>query len=131
MFANSLQLNIGIIAACASFLKPLLGRLLKLNSTAPQHTSDYHYNRSGRTGAMGASGSRTLGTNNMGNDYEIELQTKTGVTVGASAGRSSAEDGHGDPATSDTNSEQVILKKGKNPGGIIATREFTVQYDDK
>lgn len=80
---------------------------------------------------MGASGSRTLGTNNMGNDYEIELQTKTGVTVGASAGRSSAEDGHGDPATSDTNSEQVILKKGKNPGGIIATREFTVQYDDK
>ncbi|KAK1638546.1 hypothetical protein BDP81DRAFT_305116, partial [Colletotrichum phormii] len=32
-FWQNLQLNIGIIAACASYLKPLFGRLLKINSS--------------------------------------------------------------------------------------------------
>lgn len=47
--AHSLQLNIGIVAACASFLKPLVGRLLKINSTIGYSYPSNQYHRSGRT----------------------------------------------------------------------------------
>ncbi|KAK1975023.1 hypothetical protein LZ30DRAFT_536072, partial [Colletotrichum cereale] len=39
-FWQNLQLNIGIIAACASFLKPLFGGMLKLNSSVAYYRND-------------------------------------------------------------------------------------------
>ncbi|KAJ3945875.1 uncharacterized protein N0V96_004221 [Colletotrichum fioriniae] len=54
---TSLQLNIGIIAACASYLKPLFGRLLKINSSVDYYPSNERYGRSGQA-PLGAGASR-------------------------------------------------------------------------
>jgi hypothetical protein len=66
-FWENMQLNIGIMAACASFLKPLVGRLLKLNSTAGGYSSypssgGRYYNRSGRTPMGGGTGGGNIGS---------------------------------------------------------------------
>ncbi|KAL2255685.1 hypothetical protein VTK26DRAFT_2895 [Humicola hyalothermophila] len=85
-FWENLQLNIGIIAACASFLKPLVGRILKINSTfAYSYQSGGAYARSGRT----PMGLQTIGSKYAGGgrrprraadgshvDDEFELHTK-------------------------------------------------------
>ncbi|OBT61571.1 hypothetical protein VE03_08942 [Pseudogymnoascus sp. 23342-1-I1] len=63
---ENLQLNIGIIAACASFLKPLVGRFLKINSSAGYYASSQQYNRSGRTPLSGGIGGSNAYTNNKG-----------------------------------------------------------------
>lgn len=39
---SSLQLNLGIIAACASCLRPLVGRILRLNSTSDNSYTHHH-----------------------------------------------------------------------------------------
>ncbi|TQN64170.1 hypothetical protein CSHISOI_11273, partial [Colletotrichum shisoi] len=126
--ANSLQLNVGSIAACASFLKPLFGRLLKLNSSVAYYPSDPHYNRSGQM-PLGAGGSR-------GNAYvagrrasipldrslhdEFEMHTKHDLGGGEPRtkssqtpleGWSSAEATYGYALSWDTNSEEVILQQ--------------------
>ncbi|KAK4154633.1 hypothetical protein C8A00DRAFT_32589 [Chaetomidium leptoderma] len=88
-FWQNLQLNIGLIAACASFLKPLVGRLLKLNSSAAGYSypSNNQYNRSGRT-PMGVEtigsrypankkrGGRADRSRGMDEEDEYELHTK-------------------------------------------------------
>ncbi|KAK8071365.1 Integral membrane protein [Apiospora hydei] len=74
-----LQLNIGIIAACAQFLRPLLGRVLKLNSTSAKSYPQYNPEGRGKYGlqTIGSSAPnkrRTrLGSHNVD---EFELQTK-------------------------------------------------------
>ncbi|KZL65600.1 integral membrane protein [Colletotrichum incanum] len=89
-FCQNLQLNIGIIAACASFLKPLLECLFKIKSSVASDTRDLDYNRSNQT-PFGAGASR-------GNAYpasrkkkislerslydELELCTKHDLCVG-------------------------------------------------
>ncbi|TIC93577.1 hypothetical protein CH35J_009223 [Colletotrichum higginsianum] len=146
-FWQNLQLNVGIIAACASFLKPLFGRLLKINSSAAYYPSDPHYNRSGQT-PLGAGGSR-------GNAYaagrrasipldrslhdEFEMHTKHDLgggeprTKGSQTpleGRSSAEATYGYALSSDANSEEVILQQ-KGVHGIVCKRDFSVKYSSK
>ncbi|KAK6213793.1 hypothetical protein QIS74_09795 [Colletotrichum tabaci] len=146
-FWQNLQLNVGIIAACASFLKPLFGRLLKLNSSAAYYPSDPHYNRSGQT-PLGAGGSR-------GNAYaagrrasipldrslhdEFEMHTKHDLGDGEPRikgsqtpleGRSSAEATYGYALSSDANSEEVILQQ-KGVHGIVCKRDFSVKYSSK
>lgn len=150
---HSLQLNIGIIAACASFLKPLVGRLLKINTSAGYYPSgQYAYGRSGRTPLGTNPGSRTNNKRRtgMGQD-DFELHTKSEVTVGergvsVSPGttrvqgtRSRTSDLHPDGgmyasegnAHSDANSEEIILQKPEPSHGIMMRRDFTVEYGQK
>ncbi|TDZ20098.1 hypothetical protein Cob_v007164 [Colletotrichum orbiculare MAFF 240422] len=51
-FWGFLQLNLGIIAACAPALKPLVGRALKISSSRRYNSNDLYENRypTGRTG---------------------------------------------------------------------------------
>ncbi|GJC99442.1 hypothetical protein ColKHC_08268 [Colletotrichum higginsianum] len=137
-FWQNLQLNVGIIAACASFLKPLFGRLLKINSSAAYYPSDPHYNRSGQT-PLGAGGSR-------GNAYaagrrasipldrslhdEFEMHTKHDLGATPLEGRPSAEATYGYALSSDANSEEVILQQ-KGVQGIVCKRDFSVKYSSK
>lgn len=103
----SLQLNIGIIAACASFLKPLVGRFLKINSSVGYYPSSQQYGRSGRT-PMGAtalgSGARRQG------EFELHAMGKDGTrSVGVGSDGESIRPSHG--VSSDATSEEVILDK--------------------
>jgi hypothetical protein len=100
---RSLQLNIGIIAACASFLKPLVGRVLKINSSAGYYPSSQQYNRSGRTpmgASVMASGARR------GNGQKVEDFELRGMDAGSV--RSAGDQVY---VASDGNSEEIILDK--------------------
>ena len=87
---HSLQLNIGIIAACAQFLRPLLGRVLKLNSTSAKSYPQYNQENRGKYGLQTIGSSATKRRTRLGslNVDEFELQTKnlddrdSGVGVG-------------------------------------------------
>ncbi|OHE92274.1 hypothetical protein CORC01_12443 [Colletotrichum orchidophilum] len=92
-FWQNLQLNIGIIAACASYLKPLFGRLLKINSSIGYYPSNERYGRSGQTplgagtssrgGNAYASGKRRTGSIPLDRSLhdEFEMHTKDGFSV--------------------------------------------------
>ncbi len=71
----SLQLNIGIIAACATSLKPLFSRILRLNST------ERYYNTPARYGY----GSRARGTKLPG-DGNNGTGTGAGTQTGGKGG---------------------------------------------
>ncbi|KAK8067545.1 Integral membrane protein [Apiospora saccharicola] len=78
-FWQNLQLNIGIIAACAQFLRPLLGRVLKLNSTAVKSYPQYpNQEGRGKYGLQTIGSSATKRRTRLGslNVDEFELQTK-------------------------------------------------------
>ena len=75
-FPPSLQLNIGIIAACATSLKPLFSRILRLNST------ERYYNT---PGARYGYGSRSRG-NKLPGDGKNETGTGTGTHPGGKGG---------------------------------------------
>jgi len=142
-FWQNMQLNIGIIAACASFLKPLVGRMLKINSSAGYYPSDQPYGRSGQMGYGGSnaygirSGHTGTGRGGRTVDDEFEMHAKTGTVVHAQGDSSTAgtrsdhgRDGYGG-GISDNNSEEIILQ---NPGpapGIMRTTDFVVEYDSK
>lgn len=154
---TSLQLDIGIIAACASFLKPLVGRLLKINSSAGYYASSQQYNRSGRTPLSGGAGGsnayannkRRAGPNARSEDDEFMRRTKNDVRVNGihlqdlksspleskiQAARSSPEEYSTDAIygmPSHTNSEEVILQKPEPSHGIMCTRDVTLKYSDK
>lgn len=88
-FWQNLQLDIGIIAACASFLKPLVGRVLKINSSAGYYPSHQQYIRSDRTplgGARGGSSAyanskRRTGIADTSMEDEFERHTKNDIRV--------------------------------------------------
>lgn len=141
MRANSLQLNIGIIAACASFLKPLVGRLLKLNSTAGASYPSYpQYNRSHRTPLSNgyASGSRRTG------DFELQyksniraLERHDSPSLSQLQATQAAAGGHSSPSAdyykhrpSDTDSDDILLQQPAGPVGIVRTREYMVKYSE-
>ncbi|KAF3798057.1 hypothetical protein GCG54_00003960 [Colletotrichum gloeosporioides] len=146
---RSLQLNIGIIAACASFLKPLVGRYLKINSSAGYYPSYERYNHSGRTPLGAETGGSKAQVNskrrtvihegNLQDEYELQKkgaihireQQMSPTTTEIHAGRYMGN--FGDPMTSvyppavpsDTNSEELILQKTEPAQGIVCTRNFT------
>ncbi|KAK0391543.1 hypothetical protein NLU13_1043 [Sarocladium strictum] len=158
-FCQNLQLNIGIIAACASFLRPLVGRFLKLNTSAANY---YHSgsNRKGGTrptaGTIGSSryaqGRRGKGAltieEQVGTD-EFEMHTKDGdhgsSRAGSSEGQEPSDGGTQPPplrlngsedglytygVTSDSRSEDLIIQKPETGRGIMMTRLVRVQYSD-
>lgn len=145
---NSLQLNIGIIAACASFLKPLVGHILKLNSTAASYPSYPQYNRSNRThrGSRYAAGSRRAGASDTGAHDDFELQYKTNILALERQGSPSparlqaghAATGGNSPSgadykdhPSDTNSDDILLHQVEPAHGIVRTREYSVKYSER
>ena len=157
LYATSLQLDIGIIAACASFLKPLVGRFLKINSSAGYYASSQQYNRSGRTplsgGVVGsnayANNKRRAGLHDRSKDDEPVRNTTNDTRVNdiylgdlrsssmetrIQVARSLPDDYSADAVygvPSDTNSEEIILQKPEPSHGIIRTRDVTVRYSDK
>lgn len=146
--SDSLQLNIGIIAACASFLKPLLGRLLKLNSTAASFPSYPQYNRSHHTPLGGGygPGSRRTATSDRGAHDDFELQYKNNIL--ALERQVSPPDtrllvaqvnsgSHSSPGAdyykyhpSDTGSDDILLHQLELAHGIVRTREYMVKYSE-
>lgn len=148
---NSLQLNIGIIAACASFLKPMFGRILKINSSAGYYPSgSRQYNRSGHTPLdAGATGSNAYATHNRRRvttdrtlDDEFELHSKNSIrvtdqevvtTVRATRSQTTSDDNFSalDGPHSDTNSEEIILQGREHGRGIVCKTDFSVEYSHK
>ena len=148
---HSLQLNIGIIAACASFLKPLVGRLLKINSSVGYSYPSTPYGRSGG----GRSGRTPMGVETIGSKYphrrraadeshadEFEMHTKSGgsptgesrvVTSveGAPSSRRHSPDYSAENVAPDNNSEEIILQKQDTAHGIMMTRDVSVRYSNK
>ncbi len=130
------------MAACASFLKPLVGRLLKINSSAGYSYPTNPYNRSGRTpmGPAEAIGSkyasRGRGNRSQHDDLdEFELHTKDRTVTRVQGARSPAGTSQDyssaeavDAVPSDTNSEEIILQKQETVKGIMRTRDVTVRY---
>jgi hypothetical protein len=155
---NSLQFNFGLIAACASFLKPIVGRVLKIDSTGGYaygpgaNNRYYHRQRDGRNsqGALQTIGSK-YANRRRGElsqlDDEYELHPKDAardgehhvVTKVHATGRSKTviSPDHSsvdvvDANHSDGNSEEIILQgRGQVPHGIMMTRDVTVQYTHK
>ncbi|WYZ44851.1 hypothetical protein EsH8_VIII_000167 [Colletotrichum jinshuiense] len=79
-FWGFLQLNLGIIAACAPAIKPLVGRALKISSSRHYNSDNLYENRypTGRTGRTGnvTSNARRQGYREQGSqcapDFELE-----------------------------------------------------------
>ncbi|KAF4835479.1 hypothetical protein CGCSCA4_v012630 [Colletotrichum siamense] len=149
-FWQNLQLNIGIIAACASFLKPLVGRYLKINSSAGYYPSYERYNHSGRTPlGAGTGGSKAqvhskrrtmIHEANLQDEYELQKkdamhireQQMSPTTTEIHAGRSMRNFGdtmgsvYPSGAASDTNSEELILQKTEPAQGIVSAIESNI-----
>ncbi|KEZ39579.1 hypothetical protein SAPIO_CDS9485 [Scedosporium apiospermum] len=151
-FWQNLQLNIGIIAACASFLKPLVGRFLKINSSVGYYPSYDRYGQRGhsRTGlSVPGTNSKRTGTidRSLGDDFDApskyniriageEISPGSTSVQGtrahvASVGNSSTEAIYIGGQPSDSNSEEIILQNLDKDRGIMLTRDFTVKYSDK
>ncbi|KFY40139.1 hypothetical protein V495_05595 [Pseudogymnoascus sp. VKM F-4514 (FW-929)] len=154
---ENLQLDIGITAACASFLKPLVGRFLKINSSAAYYASSQQYNRSGRTPLSGGIGGSNAYTNSKrraglntrdeddefmrhikndvrANDIHLQDLRSSPVETKIQSAQSSPGDYSTDPIydmPSHTNSEEVILQNPKPPHGIMCTRDVTLKYSNK
>ncbi|RFU73495.1 alcohol dehydrogenase nadp+ [Trichoderma arundinaceum] len=150
---ENLQLDIGIIAACASFLKPLVGRILKINSSAGYYPTSQHYNRSGRTQLGRGVGRSSVHTNskrrtslhNQNEHNEFVQHTRNDVQVNdihlgdlklspvetrVHEARSSPHNYSADAIYSmplDTNSEEIILQKPEPSYGIICTRDIILE----
>jgi hypothetical protein len=113
----SIQLNVGIIAACAPTIKPLVGHALKLSSR-DKYSEDFYggYSRETRNTRKTLRGNATV-------DIEMDsnrLQPKgcnTAMQAGDLATVYSKSRGDG------SGSEEVILSR---EGGILRTTEFTV-----
>lgn len=137
---DSLQLNIGIIAACASFLKPLLGRLLKLNSTAASYPTYTKYARSYRAtpaGSKYASGSRRTGSASPHDDFESQYRDNIlALEREASPHAVPVVSGGGMPGCykqqpPDVDSDDIQLLPLEPARGIVRTREYSVKYSER
>ncbi|KAK3297344.1 uncharacterized protein B0H64DRAFT_122936 [Chaetomium fimeti] len=144
-FWQNLQLNIGIIAACASFLKPLVGRLLKINSSVGYSYPSTPYGRSGRT-PMGV---ETIGSKypnrrraaDQSHEDDFELRTKNNgspvgetrvvTSVEGAPSRRNSPDYSAENVAPDNNSEEIILQKQDTAYGIMMTRDVSVRYSNK
>jgi hypothetical protein len=136
------------MAACASFLKPLVGRFLKIDSTVGHsNPSNRYYRHNGRTPfgvetiGGGYSHKRRANMNRLDDD-EFELHTKdvigaeehqmvtrvqgTRSRLGPSQNTSSDAVYAGQ---SDTNSEEMILQRPDR--GIVMTRDVSVRYTNQ
>jgi hypothetical protein len=123
-FYGFLQVNLGIIVACAPTLRPLLGRALKLSSSDRYYANSYGQNRSNNTGARSRK-SRVI--DNM--TFELEegarfdnegsRATQTIVHAGRAVTIYDKEERSG--------SEELILQSTDHKNGILRTTEIEVR----
>ncbi|KAK5660002.1 hypothetical protein OQA88_13468 [Cercophora sp. LCS_1] len=141
-FWGFLQLNIGIIAACAATLKPLVNRVLKLGSTEQYYNSGSRYAYgTGRSRSRGG----TLGTREAGrprklSDDEFEMGSGEGSGSGGDGKRASAlhtglapvvRAGGSFYKADDGSSSEMILERGQDrKKGIVVATEVKVSVGD-
>lgn len=147
MSSYSLQLNVGIIAACAPALKPLVGRALKISSSRHYNSDNLYENRyptgrSGRTSNITTGTARRQGYREQGSqgapDYELEdgpfspspefyrTTIKGGNNTPAAVAVYQKKNSFGDRS----GSEELILETGHGFGdskGIMRTTEVHIQ----
>ncbi|KAH8168406.1 integral membrane protein [Sarocladium implicatum] len=131
-FWGFLQINVGIIAACAPTLRPLFSGVLNLSSNGTSR--GYHSNPNSKygaasrnTGIMSTHRTRSNGwvkTTSQEDDYELDdrydrhgrdeygNRNRTNIGVGIDGSRSG--------------SEEMIIQGGDKPKGIVATTVITV-----
>ncbi|KAL2882025.1 hypothetical protein SGCOL_002766 [Colletotrichum sp. CLE4] len=159
-FWQNLQLNVGIIAACASYLKPLFGRLLKINSSVGYYPSNERYGRSGQTPlGAGASRSNAYSSGNKRTSRipldrslhdEFEMHTKddfrvTGRYVNGGTGTDTRADTVRSPVAMEGRcsteavyagglpsdaNSEEIILQKEHGRGIVCTRDFSVLYSE-
>lgn len=139
---NSLQLNIGIIAACASFLRPLVGRFLKLNTSAINYYQSNTNNKVSSTrptlGTIGSSsyapgrlgkGAHTIEDECDADEFELHTKTADNAISSEDVRPLRGEEGHYTyGVTSDSRSDDLIIQKPEPVRGIVRTRDVRVQY---
>lgn len=142
-FLCSLQLQLGIIAACATSLKPLFNRILKLSTTGRYYNTPARYgygygsrSRGARiTGTRGAEAdaaaagqSRSFGGKD--NEYELETGMRTSGDENLSNGKATTYSTatsfykHGSPNGS--GSEEMIL----GAPGVVQMPPHAITTDD-
>ncbi|VUC27350.1 unnamed protein product [Clonostachys rosea] len=136
-FWGLLQLNLGIIAACAPALKPLVRNILNLKSLTP----GYGYTNSASRRLR--SGKRTTGLSNKAKGY-IRQTSKTGgpeafelksvndnqtFYIATAEGRNDSDlSGPGGNGTRRENSSDSIVHPDANGKNIVRTTEVSVTY---
>ncbi|KAH7324194.1 hypothetical protein B0I35DRAFT_475460 [Stachybotrys elegans] len=121
-FYGFLQVNLGIIVACAPTLRPLLGRALKLSTRDNYYENYYGPNRSNNTAARSR-------RSRMGDNAAFELEDNArfdnegGMHTTIQAGRAitiyDKEERSG--------SEELILQSNSHKAGIMRTTEIEVR----
>jgi len=138
-FWGFLQLNIGIIAACATSLKPLVSRILGLHSTDKYNSTPAQYgygtSRSGKHGTLRSRGTRIIdSTDAPGLQFEMQDASKPDLSNGhAKTNTSVSFYKHGGSA-SGSGSEEMILGTSPPPPvggapvdrGIMRTTEVQI-----
>ncbi|VUC28413.1 unnamed protein product [Clonostachys rosea] len=148
-FWGLLQLNLGISAACAPSLKPLVKNILSLTSWTPRYgyTGSGGYNaRSGGNRAtalytIGGTASRGYAKQNSrvdGDDFELRSARRpdslgaTNYVARAEARDSTKSDGmygkDGESAGERNGSEETILHADDRKKAIVKTTEVTITY---
>ncbi|KAF9880066.1 hypothetical protein CkaCkLH20_02020 [Colletotrichum karsti] len=143
-FWGFLQLNLGIIAACAPAIKPLVGRALKISSSRRYKSDNLYENRypTGRTGRTGnvTTNARRHGYREQGSQGapEFELE-ETPFSPGPELYRTSIKGGNHPAAVAvyqkkdsfgdRSGSEEMILEAAGNfqNRGIMRTTEVSIQ----
>ncbi|KAK4142488.1 uncharacterized protein C8A04DRAFT_13202 [Dichotomopilus funicola] len=144
---ENLQLNLGIIAACASCLRPLVGRILRLNSTSDNshtHTHGHRHNPFG-TATIGSNdrngrrhrkqpSSSTAGAISHSEDHELSTFNDEPTTIDdddddySNGNNNNNNSDGGGEVPSDANSEEVILQMEERFEGIMTRTDITVRY---
>ncbi|KAL6415426.1 integral membrane protein [Ilyonectria robusta] len=125
-----LQLNLGMIAACAPSLKPLVSKALKLSS---YYNSTPYGNRSyGAHPRRLTGGGRTPGNvSNFSRNNDFELGDRRLEGDGVAAGETGVTTTFYKNDSSDggnrSGSEEMILGDGPFKAGIVRTTEVTIQ----
>lgn len=136
---GSLQLNLGIIAACTPALKPLVRNILSLKSLTPGYgytnSNGYNNQRSGRnTGLYARQDSRTdredfeLRSQYRPDAREIDVYTATVEGRDVSGSGLYPVDGKEGGSTTRNDSQETILSGERGKKGIVRTTEVTVTY---
>ncbi|KAI8199172.1 hypothetical protein KHU50_007960 [Colletotrichum sp. SAR 10_65] len=127
-FWEFLQLNLGIIAACAPSLKPLVGHALKISSSDRYHGELYENRRP--TGTNSSMRRRGYREHNSQAEYELQDRPFAGSPDAHKAAvgniHDTVYDKHGGRG-SGSGSEEMILREDKSNAGIMRTTEISVQ----
>jgi hypothetical protein len=119
-FFGFLQINLGIIVACAPTLRPLLGRALKLSSS-DKYYDNYYAERSRQSHRR-----RTGTLEGQGYDLEDMAHFDKGANMRTTV--RGGERGGYDKGTGNRSGSEEIILQGTESHGILRTTEIDVRY---